>query len=95
MSEQKRPNYGFRSLILTLAAVLIPGFFGLNMENQAVFYLKGWALSAVALAAIASAIRLAAHNGEKDFDGFGKMLSFGASCVAFFAAVAGAFVSMH
>lgn len=94
MSEQNRPNYSFWALVLTLAAVIIPGFIALKMENQAVFFLKGWALSAVALAAIASAVRLAAHNGDKDFDGFGKMLGFGAACVAFFAAAAGALVSM-
>lgn len=72
---------------------MVPGFIGLNMERGPEFYLKWWAISAVILAAIASAVRLAAHNGDKDFDGFGKMLGFGAACVALFAAAAGAFIA--
>lgn len=92
----KKPNYLTWSTCLILAAWVIPGLIGATQHSgQAAFLLRGWVLSAGVLAVIAAFVRMRAHDRDKDLDLFGKMLGFGASCSALWAAVALAFLRFN
>lgn len=92
----KKPNYLTWSTCLLLAAWIVPGLLVTTQgSEQAAFLLKGWVLSAGALAALAALVRMKAHDNDKDLDLFGKMLGFGASFSALLAAVVLAFFKLN
>lgn len=105
--QEKAPEVGNKywsysgpvALLVAFAAVIVPAAIVLfpsgnsSAEDYARGLLTGWGIAAAVLATVASLLRMLAHNGNRDMDGFGKMLGFNASFLALCATSALAWLS--
>lgn len=80
------PWFAPTALVITALSIAVPGVTVVANIDDPVLWFKGFALSATVVGAVAGGIRLAAHNGDKNLDGFGKMLGFSAALLSAFAA---------
>ena len=84
-SEARRSTWlGILALVIMLLAVVVPA----NSLQEPVRLLKALALSAGLIATMAAVVRLAAHEGRRSTDFFGKLLGFMAALLALMTAVA-------